>query len=186
MGRKSKVAEPRSTRGNPLWSTPPVKSNDDQSIGSALSLKDQFDILVPIRIPDRVKSSDESDVSSITLDEHQKMLKYIYSMRNQRQAISASGSIPVGFCCCSEMVMKENTNNFFRKKKVAGYEMAPHSIDKTCDISRSQFSLFDALSDEEDADEDRLLSTETDDQTQIKRKLSWRKSIRRKMPWSKK
>ena len=193
MGRRSsKSAVQRSARGNLLWSNPSTRSNDvrdEQSIGSALSLKDQFDILVPIRIPERAKSSDESDVSSITIDEHKKMLKYIYNMRNQRPVMWTVA--PMGLCCCSEMNAKENTNQTVKKKKGAGNGMAPQSVDRTCDVSRSQYSLFDALSsEEEDVDEDRLLSAPIDDQAMydcpIKRKRSWRKSIRKKMPWTKK
>lgn len=194
MGRRPKSATPRSARGDLLWSNPSVRSLDDQSIGSALSLKDQFDILVPIRIPERSRTSDDSEVSSITTDEHRKMLKYLYSMRGQRAGLL--NTIPTGLCCCTEM--NTNGNNVYpsatvskKKKKGAGHGMAPtHSVDKTCDVSRSQYSLFDALSDEEEEDEAYLRSTATDDQVMmdspIKRKRSWRKSIRKKMPWSKK
>mmetsp|Transcript_3574 Transcript_3574/g.6825 ORF Transcript_3574/g.6825 Transcript_3574/m.6825 type:complete len:192 (-) Transcript_3574:737-1312(-) len=191
MGRRSKSqpAVSRTARNILSWSNPAVGTNDDETIGSALSLKDQFDILVPIRIPDRIRSSDESDVSSITTDEHKKMLKYIYNMRNQRPIMWTA--TPMGFCCCSEMNTKENTSkSTVKKKKGAGNGMVLQSVDRTCDISKSQYSLFDALSDEEDGDDERLLSAPTDDQAMydspIKQKRSWRKSIRKKMPWSKK
>ena len=191
MGRRSKSATPRSARSDLLWSNPAVRSKDDLSIGSALSLKDQFDILVPIRLPERSstgKACDQSDVSSITADEHKKMLKYLYTMRGKRSTLC--GTTPLGLCCCSEMTFHENGNHGGVKKKKNGGLVHSQSVDKTCDVSRSQYSLFDALSEEEDEDGDVLRSSATDDQAMaespIKRKRSWRKSIRKKMPWSKK
>ena len=96
----------------------------------------------------------------------------------------------MSLCCCSEMTtVPHQTAGLGKKKKKKNSLMGPaQSVDRTCDVSRSQYSLFDALSDDEETDDERILSAATDDQaldTAIKRKRSWRKSIRKKMPWSK-
>ena len=195
MGRsRSKSATPRPGREAYARS-----QQEDDSIGSALSLRDQFDILVPIKIPDRTRSGKDgdaqSDVSSITTDEHKKMLKYLLNAQAGRRNGICSTSMS-SLCCCTEMTTggegkhgggAKKTN---RKKKNGLVDPAV-STDKTCDISRSQYSLFDALSEEDEEDDDEnLRSTATDDQAMmdspIKRKRSWRKSIRKKMPWASK
>lgn len=187
MGRKSKSGVPRPGREGYLRA-----QQDDDSIGSALSLKDQFDILVPIKIPDRTRSGAgdaQSDVSSITTDEHKKMLKYFLSSQAGRRNGICN---PMSLCCCTEMTTSsggKQTGAKKVKKKKNGLVSPAVSTDRTCDISRSQYSLFDALSEEETDDEDENLRTaDTDDQvttdSPIKRKRSWRKSIRKKMPWA--
>ena len=196
MGRRSKSATQRSARDSHVRSQQQQQQHDDDSIGSALSLKDQFDILVPIKIPDRTRSNSgaagadaQSDVSSITTDEHKKMLKYLMSAQGVRR--TGLCNTPMALCCCTEMTSSNNNDNGIQAKKNRRkkHGLGPAvSVDKTCDISRSQYSLFDALSEEDDEDDDEnLRSTATDDQatmdSPIKRKRSWRKSIRKKMPW---
>ena len=210
MGRRSKSIISRSSargtdggvRTKTVSSSTIRSRNDDRSIGSALSLKDQFDIVVPIKIPDR--PCDESDVSSITTDEHRKMLKYY--LRGQRTGLCpgsynnspTTATFPIGLCCCTEMGSSDRYGRQGGKKKKLQQQRrkqglgAMVSVDRTCDVSRSQYSLFDALSDddEDDDDDDRLRTAATDDQAMtdasIKRRRSWRKSLRKKMPWSKK
>ena len=192
MGRRSKSATRREAYAR--------SQQEDDSIGSALSLKDQFDILVPIKIPDRTRNNGgdvQSDVSSITTDEHKKMLKYFMSTQAGKRNVMCSSS-PMALCCCTEMTIgssgKQQTGTKKSKKKKNGGLVSPAvSTDRTCDISRSQYSLFDALSEEEtDDDEEILRSAATDEQAMmmmdspIKRKRSWRKSIRKKMPWASK
>lgn len=200
-----------------------MRSNDDASIGSALSLKDQFDILVPVKIKKERPSitraltssgerDDGSDVSSITTDEHKKMLKYFYNTRAQRLGM-CTPTPSTSWCCWNEMGATSNGNNNSNNKKneqqtattVVGKKKKksrshhhghsnvalghPLSVDKTCDVSRSQYSLFDALSEEEEDDDEAMIRSATTDDpadSPIKRKRSWRVSIRKKMPWSKK
>ena len=208
MGRRSKSAS-RAGRGSSFDQQqhynqhPLCRSQDDASIGSALSLKDQFDILVPIKLPTTSrgrKGDDASDVSSMTTDERKKMLKYFYNTRVRNTGLCQPAP-SIGLCCWSEMtsstvgtasnIMGTATASSSRRKKYSGSgggtgvgAVAP-SIDKTCDMSR--VSLFDALSEEdEDTDDEHIRSMLSNDDSPIKRKRSWRKSIRRKMPWTRK
>lgn len=192
MARKSRSMS-RKSRSDMGYVQPKPPQDDDRSIGSALSLKDQFDIIIPVK---KLRDCDDSDVSSITTDEHKKMLRYLYTAQRQR-----ASNLAVGWCCCSEMTSlpaqrsrspgKISTKKKRRPKSVKGGSQVP-SESKTCDVSRSQFSLFDALSDddEEDFDEEIIDVVMTDREDQgdfpIKRKRSWRVSIRKKMPWTRK
>lgn len=209
MGRRktNKSSPSRRVGGDAVSTTMRSRDEGGGSIGSALSLKDQFDILVPIKIKDRPTvggargEEDESDISSVTTDEHKKMLKYLYHTRAQRLGLCTSAA--TGWCCFSEMSSSKNNNvsphavmgGKHKKKKNRGKNQSqngtighPVSIDKTCDVSRSQYSLFDALSEDDDEDDTMVRSATTEDpgdHSMIKRKRSWRVSIRKKMPWSK-
>lgn len=167
---------------------------EEVSIGSALSLSDQFDILVPIKIPDkqgREGSSDDSDISSITADEHQKMLKYFYQNRFRQTSLCLSSND--GWCCFTESPISEKGSIVGKKKKkeakITPSSAPALSVDRTCDVSRSQFSLFDALSDEASVGEGNPDATKEEHmkESNLAQQRSWRKSIRkRRMPWSRK
>jgi hypothetical protein len=192
MARRSRSMSRKSRSDMGHMRAKPMK-DDDRSIGSALSLKDQFDIIIPTK---KLRDCDDSDISSITTDEHKKMLRYLYTAQRQR-----ASNFAVGWCCCSEMTslpaqQSRSKGNISTKKKrrpksVKGGSQAT-SESKTCDVSRSQFSLFDALSDddEEEFDEEvidvKMSDTEDQDEFANKRKRSWRVSIGKKMAWTRK
>jgi hypothetical protein len=187
---------------------PTVANEEDRSIGSALSVKDQFDILVPIKIPTRrpryngvdTPGDEQSDVSSITIDEHQKLLKYLYHQKIQQASLCLT--TPTSWCCFpnqqqSASTYKGGRSSHKRKKetkKITAYSTTPAmSVDKT------EYSLFDELSDDDVSmgpkqkePEDALYPS--DEQQNVTRlsmlrqqRQSTRNSVRRRrMPWSKK
>jgi hypothetical protein len=118
---------------------------------------------------DEYGNDEQSDVSSITIDEHQKMLKYLYAHKLRQASICIS--TPTMWCCFPQQALaphagrsssktskrdsasyKKKKKDRSNKKKITAYSTAPAmSVDKT------EFSLFDELSDDDEGeDEDSM------------------------------
>lgn len=185
-GRQKKVVRPQ-----------PPKPVDDSSIGSQLSIKDQFDIVLP---PRRKKETgwsffeheDQSEVSSITTDEYRRGGYYSNggTYYSHRQSDSSS------WCCCSHATADttvETTDNTLVASSRGDKDPAKNNnddiweccaandpvlrkqrISKGLEEQGYRGALFDSLSASDEDDHDYREQVET-------KRRAWR--LRRGLPW---